>query len=535
MKKISASILFVLLFINGLSVGLAEPLANEDLDGLYAKSIEQVLRMSPDQIDLGTAALIISEKWSDLVHGREHQAQLDNMAMEIRVRLKEKKLKTNHKAIPVINQYLFEELGFKSIAEASNPDDLFLHTVLDKKRGYCLSLSVLYLSIGERLGLPLHGVVAPGHFFVRYDDGKVRFNIETTSKGAITNDKYYIETYKIENQDYDSIYMANLDKMQTLGCFFNNLGNSYDQTGNIDSAMQALQRSIQINPSLSEARLNLGNIYLKKGWIDDAIGQYRTAMRINPNDAKIHTNLGNAYAQKNWLNEASAQYTAAIKLDPKYTDAYRNLAIVYCKQQRFSSALSKLKHALSLEPKNVQLYSQLAETYRQMEDYEEAIRQYRNALRFNPNLAAVHFGLALCYNSQGFTDEVILEYRKALSLEPHMVAALVNLGGVYVRKQQYPEALDLYKKAARIEPANSSIHFNLGVVYANMERFEQAAEKFRKSVEIDPGYAEAHYQLAFAYYKLKEFDLAFEHIKTAQNLGAEISADLFKAIKRKVK
>ena len=328
MKKIPVLILFVLVFINGLSPALAEPLANEDLDGLYAKSLEQILRMSPDQIDLGTAALIISEKWSDLVHGREHQDQLDNMAMEIRVRLKEKKLKTNHKAIPVINQYLFDELAFKSIAEASNPDDLFLHTVLDQKRGYCLSLSILYLSIGERLGLPLYGVVAPGHFFVRYDDGRVRFNIETTIKGAITNDKYYIKTYKIANQDSDGIYMINLDKMQTLGCFFNNLGNSYDEIGDTDSAMLALQRAIQINPSLPEARLNLGNIYLKKDRIDDAIGQYRTALRINPNGAKIHTNLGNAYAQKNWLNEAVGQYTTAIKLDPKYTDAYRNLAIV---------------------------------------------------------------------------------------------------------------------------------------------------------------------------------------------------------------
>ncbi|MHC4759552.1 MAG: transglutaminase family protein, partial [Planctomycetota bacterium] len=36
---------------------------------------------------------------------------------------------------------------------------MFLHTVMDKKQGYCLSLSILYLSIGERLGLPLYGVV----------------------------------------------------------------------------------------------------------------------------------------------------------------------------------------------------------------------------------------------------------------------------------------------------------------------------------------------------------------------------------------
>ena len=44
-----------------------EPLANANLDGLYAKSIEAVLRLPPEQIDLGTAALIVSEAWSDMV------------------------------------------------------------------------------------------------------------------------------------------------------------------------------------------------------------------------------------------------------------------------------------------------------------------------------------------------------------------------------------------------------------------------------------------------------------------------------------
>ena len=67
-------------------------------------------------------------------------------------------------AIPVINDYLFNELSFKTIDKATDPYDLFLHSVMDRRQGYCLSLSVLYLSIGERLGLPLYGVVVPGHF-----------------------------------------------------------------------------------------------------------------------------------------------------------------------------------------------------------------------------------------------------------------------------------------------------------------------------------------------------------------------------------
>ena len=163
------------------------PLANENLNGLYARSIEHILRFDESDIDIATAVLIISEQWNDNVYGKEYVAQLDEIAYEIRRRLTKKGLKADHKAIRVINDYLYNDLKLQSVKEATNPDDLFLHSVMDNKRGYCLSLSILYLAIGERLGMPLYGVVVPGHFFVRYDDGNIRFNIEATSRAYCWN------------------------------------------------------------------------------------------------------------------------------------------------------------------------------------------------------------------------------------------------------------------------------------------------------------------------------------------------------------
>ncbi|MFZ0035167.1 MAG: transglutaminase family protein, partial [Sedimentisphaerales bacterium] len=234
--KILLIIVCGLFFMAAASFSKDEPLANDDKEGLYARSIEQVLRLDNEEVDLATAVLIVSEQWSDVVAGRRYLTDLDDMALEIRAKLKEKGLRADFRAIPVINEYLFDELGFQPVSDANDPSDLFLHSVMDRKRGYCLSLSVLYLSLGERLGLPLYGVVVPGHFFVRYDDGRTRFNIETTSKGGYADDEHYINKFKVP-KDNDSIYMTNLNKIQTLGCFFNNLGNSYNEVGNTEQAM----------------------------------------------------------------------------------------------------------------------------------------------------------------------------------------------------------------------------------------------------------------------------------------------------------
>ncbi|MDD5327819.1 MAG: tetratricopeptide repeat protein [Phycisphaerae bacterium] len=534
MRRIFLIIICILSFTAWVPFCRAEPLANEGRDGLYARSIEQVLRLDAEEVDLATAVLIVSEQWSDMVEGRRYLAELDDMALEIRSRLEEKGLQTSYKAIAVINEYLFDELGFEAVLDANDPNDLFLHTVMDKKRGYCLSLSILYLSLGERLGLPLYGVVVPGHFFVRYDDGQVRFNIETTSKGGYADDEHYTTKFKVP-KDSSGIYMVSLNKIQTLGCFFNNLGSSYNAVGDTGQAMLALERAVEINPLLAESRINLGNIYLKKDKINDAIREYEEALEIDSGNAKIYNNLGNAYTQKGRLYDAILQYTQSIELDPNFTDAYKNLASIYYKQEKFGQAVSELKQAVMLDPQDPNLYKQLGDVYSRMGEYGKAILQYTKAIETKSNFAEAYYGLALCYNKLNLTDDEIQTYEKALAVKPDMVAALVSLGNVYFKKQDYNTAIEQYEKAARIMPEDASIHYNLGAAYSNDGQYVQAVAEYRRAVEINPEMGDAHNGLAFAFYRLEKYGLALRHIKIAEQLGAEISSELLAAIEDALK
>ncbi|MFB0525550.1 MAG: tetratricopeptide repeat protein [Phycisphaerae bacterium] len=535
MKKIFLVTICILILAPQLSFSRHQRLANEGKRGLYVRSIEGVLRLPEDEVDLATAAMIVSEQWSDMVHGRRYLSMLDEMAMEIQEKLKKRWLKPNYKAIPVINKYLFGELGFRAVPEIKNPNDLFLHSVLDNKRGYCLSLSILYLSLAERLGLPMYGVVVPGHFFVRYDDGRTKWNIETTGRGANSLDKHYIDKFKVPKDDQNSIYMKNLNKTQTLGCFFNNLGNAYSDIGNTEAAWLALERAVQINPTLAESRANLGNIYLQKGQIEDAIYQYRMSLQINPHDAKTYNNLGNAYLRQDWLDGAISKYIEALQLDPNFIDAYQNLAIAYSRQKRFAQAIAQLKQAISLEPKNASLYSQLGEVYYQMGDYSAAIRQYEMALTIKQDLAEAHYGLAICYNKLGLVDDEIRAYKEALTIKPDMLAALVNLGNAYFGKQDYDAAIQQYNKAVRIKPDDGGVRYNLGAAYSNKADYKQAVAEYLEAVKIEPKMGDAHYGLAFGFYKLKKYDLAAKHLNIAEKLGVEVSKDLLDAIKDKLR
>jgi tetratricopeptide (TPR) repeat protein len=534
-KRILLSAVVLLSFLPVIASGQGGPLANAGNAGLNVTSLEEVLRLSEDQIDLATATLIASEYWSDFVQGRRYLERLDTMALAIHTRLRQRRLPLDHRAIPVINEYLFQELGFKPISHANDPNDLFLHSVMDRRQGYCLSLSILYLALGERLGLSLYGVVVPGHFFVRYDRGRVRFNIETTSNGASPPDAHYITKFNVPDGGRDAIYMKSLTKRQTLGCFFNNLGNVYSEIGDLDTARVALERAVAINPGLSESRANLGNIYLQKGRPGDAVQQYQSALELNPSDPKTHGNLGNAYMMLNKLSPAASSYRRAIQLDPNFVDAHRNLALLFTRQEQYGQALSELNRALDLDAKNLQTHIQLGELYYRMGQYRQGLHQFRQVQTLKPDSAEAYYGLGICHSKLEQSNEAIQAYTQALVLKPGMLAALVDLGTAYFERGNYDLAIQYYKRAIAAKSGDARILFNLGSAYLKKEDYEQAVQAYLQVVRIDPKIGDAHHGLAYGYYRLGRYDLAWNHANAAKKLGIKVPDDLLKAIQSRLR
>jgi regulator of sirC expression with transglutaminase-like and TPR domain len=67
-----------------------------------------------------------------------------------------------------LRRHLFVDLGFAGDrVRYHDPRNSFVHCVLDRRRGIPITLAVVTLSVGRRLGVPLDGVGMPGHFLLR--------------------------------------------------------------------------------------------------------------------------------------------------------------------------------------------------------------------------------------------------------------------------------------------------------------------------------------------------------------------------------
>jgi len=119
--------------------------------------------------DLAAAALwIAAEEYPDL-DPQAYLRYLDDVAATVERRVAA--APDPDAARDALSDEMFVQQGFTGNAtEYYDPRNSYLNEVIDRRRGIPISLAVVYLSVGRRLGMPVHGLNAPGHFLVRHGE-----------------------------------------------------------------------------------------------------------------------------------------------------------------------------------------------------------------------------------------------------------------------------------------------------------------------------------------------------------------------------
>ncbi len=126
----------------------------------------QIIAKGDNEIDLAKAALLIAKSEYNQLDISYYLSKLDEMASVVYKRL-DRNASVAH-VIGEMNHFLFDEQGFAgNNIDFHDPRNSFLNDVLERRKGVPISLSLIYMEIGQRLGLPFDGVMFPGHFLVK--------------------------------------------------------------------------------------------------------------------------------------------------------------------------------------------------------------------------------------------------------------------------------------------------------------------------------------------------------------------------------
>jgi regulator of sirC expression with transglutaminase-like and TPR domain len=162
------------------------------LDEIRGSRLEEELRglvtRPGHRIELEAGAFLFARYAYPGLEVETYVRRLDGMAAEVRDLIGPRV--SGEEAIKALSRYLFIEQGFrgntKNYYEVENS---YLNRVIDRRTGIPISLSILYLLVGRRLGLPLYGIGMPGHFLVKFDSERYKVFVDCFNAGALLTEK----------------------------------------------------------------------------------------------------------------------------------------------------------------------------------------------------------------------------------------------------------------------------------------------------------------------------------------------------------
>jgi regulator of sirC expression with transglutaminase-like and TPR domain len=243
-----------------------------------------LLARPDDEVPLAECALTFAAEARPGLDVAAYLAQLDALAEALRRRHRPDMSVAD--TIVVLNRYLFDELGFAANAQDYyDPRNSYLNEVLDRRIGIPITLSVVYLEIGRRLGLVLDGVSFPGHFLVKCALKEGTVVIDPYLKGAslgiddLTKRLRALQGGSAPRPPVSAL-LAAASSREIIVRMLRNLKVIHLEAKAWREALWALDYQLIAAPEAVEAYRERGNVYLEMECFRAALGDFEQYLKL---------------------------------------------------------------------------------------------------------------------------------------------------------------------------------------------------------------------------------------------------------------
>jgi len=279
---------------------------------------------------------------------------------------------------------------------------------------------------------------------------------------------------------------------------YNEMGLSYQFSGNFDSAVENYQKALEIfrgvygdtHYNVARSYSNIGYASYSTGDFDRTLESFRKALEIleelygpeNADSIMIYTGIGE-------VKRSMGDYETAVELLNRALQLDRKLKA----EEDAETAI---------------IYNNIGAVISDEGDYERAVEYYRKALDINikingenhPDTAVRYNNLASLQAEMGDFAGALESFRKTLEIftdtlggnHPYVATVYNNIGDINRNLGRYPEALEASRKALEISTAASGAdslesatsYNNIGAVYGTMGNLDAALENYEKAYRI---------------------------------------------------
>jgi len=202
------------------------------------------------EFDLVHAALLVAAESHPQLDVQRELRRIDTWADELQQRVEPSF--NNLQKLARLRDFAFEHLGLRGDARTyHSPSNSLLHEVMSRRRGIPLTLGILFLELGWRIGMPIEGVGFPGHFLVRLTGEEEDLIIDPYRRGMMVHEedrRRMLDELSGGRLEYDDALLAPANKHDMIARLLRNLKAAYLREQDDANALLAVERLLVMRP-----------------------------------------------------------------------------------------------------------------------------------------------------------------------------------------------------------------------------------------------------------------------------------------------
>lgn len=235
------------------------------------------------ELPLDKSCLLISAVFDASVHVESYLSQIDAFAEEAAATAG---AADSYAMMGGVVRTLFAQGRFRGNDRAyDEPQNSLLSSVLDRRVGIPITLSILLMEVSRRIGLPLQGVGLPGHFVVQFPDATSRLYVDPYHDGAVLDVPQcvaLVERIYHGRVTWREEFLAPLDHRAIVKRVLLNLKNALSQTKDYAGALAAIHLRMTLDPADATELRDRGILFARLRRYDRAIEDLEAYLRRSP-------------------------------------------------------------------------------------------------------------------------------------------------------------------------------------------------------------------------------------------------------------
>ncbi|KAF2475247.1 mitochondrial precursor protein [Lindgomyces ingoldianus] len=313
---------------------------------------------------------------------------------------------------------------------------------------------------------------------------------EESGKGQLRKGLYAMNTKTAEGYTEAAVAFDKALELGDLGeheAFAYNLRGTFKYLqGDSDDALKDMDKSIELDPSLTQSFIKRASMHLELANPDAAEADFASALSSNKDDPDIYYHRAQLHFIKAEFGEAAKDYQKSIDLDKDFIFSHIQLGVTQYKMGSIASSMATFRRCMKNFDKVPDVYNYYGELLLDQQKYQEAIEKFDTAVDMEKSakpmgmnvLPLINKALALFQWKNDFGEAEKL-CQKALIIDPECDIAVATMAQLLLQQGKVTEALKYFERAAELSRTEGEIVNALSYAEATRTQLE-VQEKYPK-------------------------------------------------------